>query len=307
MKRLFAVSLAILLPASFALAASQNPALIDVLTGKNHPAPAQLTLDSYVNWATPILKPSAKSDFVSAFTPLIFEWYESEKGRDLPSEVLKDKDNIFVNVQRPLQQTIDMEDAGEIEEGTTVGAEVYALMDGSPSEVLETMLYRWGKPVGKTEGQTYPPGGPFARRVEYFAPNPEWGEQAYASLSLRRDGGIVKDLADRYMMIIRGNENDGYDVFMQYFKDGGGTPSTKCFAIAMIRPVSGGKTSYRISTRYQGQSYKILGNVSIGRKNIGFNVDKVRGIQLEFRDALAELKKTGSIKDHKTDIEFGGK
>lgn len=186
-----------------------------------------------------------------------------------------------------------------------MGAEVYAELQGTTDLALEAMLYRWGKPIGKTDGFTYPPGGPFARRIEYFAPNADWGSMAYASLSLRRDGGIVKDLADRYMMLVRGDSQRGYDVLMQYIGAGGTTPTTKVFAMAIIRPVADGKVSYKISTRFQGQSYKVLGNVSIGRKNIGFNPDKVRAVQMEYAGNLKELRETGKISEKKSDIEWG--
>lgn len=285
-------------------APDKNPALIDVQDGVQRPAPAQFEINSYLSWAAPILKPAANQDYTSAFTPLVFSWFEDEKNRGLPREVGESADKIFVNVERPLNQTIDLEDSGEIEEGTTVGAEVYAQMQGTPQLALEAMLYRWGKPVGKLEGFTYPPGGPFARRIEYFAPNSDWGPNAYASLSLRRDGGIVKDLADRYMVLVRENSG-GYDVMMQFIRPGGVTPTTKVFAMAMIRPLDNGNVSYKISTRFQGQSYKILGNVSIGRKNIGFNPDKVRAVQLEFMANLKELRETGKISEKKSDIEYG--
>lgn len=282
-----------------ASAGTPNPALLDLPAAG--PAPASLTLDSFAKWATPLLQPS----YASAFTANVFSWYENEKNRDLPVEVSRDPGKIFVNVDRPLRETIELEEAGEITEGNTVGAEVYAEMSGSVHEVLETMLYRWGKPTGEAEGKTYPLGGQFAKRVDYWAPNANWGEQAYASLTLRRDGGIVKDIADRYIVLIRGNDAQGYDVFMQFVRPGGTTLTKQCFAIAIIRPLSNGKTSYKLSTRFQGQSYKVLGNVRIGRAQIGFNVAKVRAIQEETMNMLKELRDTGKIADHKTDIEYG--
>lgn len=283
---------------------SINPALIDVQTGVSNPAPAQVTLQSYQQWATPLLR-QGDTDNVSAFTSRLFEWYEAEKNRPLPPEVYRDAEKIYVNVQRPLAETIELEEAGEITEGNTVGAEVYAEQAGTMREALATMLFRWGKPTGAADGRTYPPGGQFQKRVDYFAANSDWGPGAYASLTMRRNGGLVKDLFDRYFMLIRGNEQDGYDVFMQYYKPGGATPTEKCFAIAMLRPIAAGKVAYKISTRYQGQSYKILGGIKIGRAQVGFNVQKVRAIQVESNGFLRELQQTGTIKDRKTDIEWG--
>lgn len=61
-----------------AIAADKNPALIDVQTGVSRPAPAVFELNSYLEWANPILKPAANKDFTSAFTPYIFEWFNEE-------------------------------------------------------------------------------------------------------------------------------------------------------------------------------------------------------------------------------------
>jgi hypothetical protein len=290
---------------SFAFTASLNPALIDVQTGKPRIAPEKLDQEAYLAWAEPILKPAAGTDYTSAFTSLVFEWYESERERGLPQEAIDAKEKFYINVQRPLEQTIELEEAGEIEEGNTVGAEVYAELDASAEQALTAMLFRWGKPVGKEEGNTYPAASPFSRRVDYFAPVADWGSNGFASLSLRRDGGIVKDMADRYMVLVYGDKDRGYDVLMQYIKPAGKTSTSRVFAIAMIRPLANGKTSYKISTRYQGQSYKVLGNVSIGRSNIGFNPEKVKAVQIDYANQLKELKETGNIKDKKTDIEFG--
>jgi hypothetical protein len=279
--------------------AAPNPALLDLPPGSA--APQVLTLDSYTKWAAPMLKPG----YASLFTGKVFEWFENEKSRDLPPETYADAGKIYVSVDRPLQQTIELEQSGDIEEGNTVGAEVYSLMDGSVHEVLNTMLYRWGKPADAEDGKTYAPGGQFARRIDYWAPNANWGAQAFASLSLRKDGGIVKDIADRYIVLIRGNDAQGYDVIMQFVRPGGTTLTKQCFAMAIIRPAANGKTSYKLSTRFQGQSYKVLGNVRIGRAQIGFNVAKVRAIQEETMGMLKELRSTGKIADHKTDIEYG--
>jgi hypothetical protein len=300
MKPLVLSLLAILLPLS--ASADKNPALIDMQTGKPRPAPAELTLAAYQAWVTPLLQ---GADAWSAFTPKVFEWYQNEKDRGLPKEVFEDSQHIYVNVARPLAETDDFERNGDITEGNTVGAEVYAEQSGTVKQALDTMLFRWGKPSGAAEGHTYPPGGNFQKRVDYFAANADWGPGAFGSLTMRRNGGILKSLFDRYLVLVRGDDVKGYDVVMQYVKPGGDTPTEKCFAIAMIRPLSNGKVSYKISTRYQGQSYKILGGVKIGREQIGFNVQKVRAIQVEANQLLKELQDTGAIHDRKTDIEFG--
>lgn len=303
MKMQTTLMLGLLAFAGSAAAANLNPALIDVQTGKVRPAPEKLDMDSYLEWAQPILKPNASTNYTSAFTPAIFEWYNEERERGLPEGATNG--GVVINVERPLAQTIELEEAGEIEEGNTVGAEVYAEMDGTAEQALEAMLFRWGKPVGKMEGDTFPTANPFARRRDYFAPNSDWGPNGFASLTMRRDGGIVKDIHDRYLVLVHGDKDRGYDVLMQYIKPGGTTLTKQCLAIALIRPLPNGKASYKLTTRFQGQSYKVLGNVSIGRKNIGFNPEKVKAIQTDYTSQLKELRDTGTIKDKKTDIEFG--
>jgi hypothetical protein len=305
MKNLILASVISLLGFTAFAAVDRNPALIE-MEGLPGPAPAELELDSYLDWAAPILQREDGLDSISAFTPFIFEWYEEEKGRDsLPPEVYSDPGRIHVNVDRPLRQTIELEEFGEIEEGNTVGAEVYAELEGTVDQALEAMLFLWGKPVGKESGLTYPSTAPFGRRVEYFAPLPELGPGAYANLTLRRDGGIIRDLADRYILLVRGDSTSGYTVVMQYVRPALRTTTQRVFAMALLRPLGDGKVSYRISTRYQGQSYKVLGNVSIGRAQIGFNREKIRAVAEEYRARINELRETGTIKDRKTNIEWG--
>ena len=301
-----ALVLALGLAAGLNAYAEKNPALLDMQTGVSNPAPAVLSEKAYVAWANPLLDQEDGSFAYSAFTPHVFSWYEQEKGRDsLPKEVSADPEKIFVSFDKPIRETDALEASGEIEEGNTVGAELYAEMDGTVDQGLEAMKFLWGKPVGKEEGFSYPAPSPFSKRVEYFAPNADWGPGAYANLTLRRDGGIVKDLSDRYIFLVRGNSKDGYTVLMQYARPGGKTYSQACIAIAILKPMAGGKFSYRISTRYQGQNYKVLGNISIGRAQIGFNKEKVRAVAVEYRDRINELRTTGSIKNRAGSIKWG--
>lgn len=306
MKKLFAV-LVLTLPLFSGVGealAEINPALIDVQDGIARPAPTELALDSYLNWVQPIMQQHGLES-PSGFTAKVFEWYQNEKNRGLPAEVEQDPEHIYVNVARPLAETIELEEAGDITEGNTVGAEVYAEQSGTMKEALSTMLFRWGRPANAEEGKTHPPGGPFQKRVDYFAANADWGPGAYASLTMRRSGGLLKNLFDRYIVLIRGNDTDGYDVLMQYLKAGGTTSSENCFAIAILRPVGPNKVAYKISTRYQGQSYKILGGIKLGREKIGFNIPKVRAVQVESNGLLKELQDTGNIKDRNSDLEYG--
>lgn len=293
----------LMLWSSLALADGRSPAVLDMEDGGTE-LPAELNVVTYTEWVSPLLE---EFDSYSAFTEKVFEWYEEQKNLGLPEEVSADPEKIYVNVERPLAQTIEMEASGDIEEGNTVGAEVYAELDGDVDQALEAMFHNWGKPVGMAEGKTHPEPSPFSRRVEYLAPLPHLGEGVFANLTLRRDGGIVKDLSDRYYFIVRGNRTDGYVVIMQYRRPALKTFSKQCIAIAMIQPLPNGKTAYRISTRYQGQSYKILGNISIGRKQIGFNREKVRAIAEEYNRRVVELRTTGKIRDKESDLEWGNK
>jgi hypothetical protein len=182
---------------------------------------------------------------------------------------------------------------------------VYAEYDCTVEQALEAMLYVWGKPVGAAEGFTYPPASPYGRRIEYFAPLPEMGPGAYANMTMRKDGGIIKNIFDRYVLLVRGDKEHGFTVVMQYVKPALKTQTQQVFAIALLTPLANGKTAYRISTRYQGQSYKVLGNISIGRAQIGFNKAKIKNVALEYGKRIRELKETGTIQDHPTDIGWG--
>jgi hypothetical protein len=295
---------ALLLVTGIAQAAEKNPALID-MDLPARPAPAVLEYDSYVEWVRPLLVTKGKDSF-SAFTPYVFEWYKEESQRStLPADVYNDPGKIFVSFDRPIRQTDELEGAGEIEVGNTVGAEVYAEFEATLDQALDAMLFTWGKPVGKNEGKTFPAPSPFGRRVDYFSPLAQLGAGAYANLTLRRDGGIVKDIADRYVLLVRGDKVNGYTVVMQFIKPALNSPSQQCIAIAILRPLPGGKISYRISTRFQGQNYKMLGNVSIGRSQIGFNRGKVRAIAEEYGKRIKELRETGKISEKPTNIEWG--
>jgi hypothetical protein len=295
--------IAIALLSLLATASEKNPALIDMDMAAKKPAPAELELASYEAWVRTIL-PS--QDTFSAFTPYVFEWYAEESQRSsLPAEVQEDPDRIFVRTDRPIAQTDELEGSGEIEEGNTVGAEVYAEFDATVEQALEAMMYVWGKPVGASVGHSFPPPSPYGRRVEYFAPLPELGEGAFANMTMRKDGGIIKDIFDRYILLVRGDRERGYTVVMQYVEPALKTLTQQVFAIALLTPLPNGKVAYRISTRYQGQSYKVLGNISIGRAQIGFNKAKIKNVALEYGQRIKELKETGTIKDRKSDIGWG--
>lgn len=296
MKSLFALFAFTL--GSAALAAG-NPALDGLINVGTRPAPAELTLDAYGRWVQPIAQPNGK-DYTSAFAPSIFAWYEKQKDAPLPAQVMQDPDKIFVDVDTAKAQALALEQSGDIETYTAAGADVYAIADGNVDQAVEAQLNCWGKPVGQLEGKTKPAPSPFNKRANWFAPNPLWGAGAYASLEVRKDGGIIWDLSDRYVVLVRGDSQRGYDILMQYIGPADKSPTTNVLAIAMIRPLPNGKSSFRISSRYQGQSYRFLGE--IGRNTIGFSQSKVRAIQKSYLDTVAELRTTGKIQDHVNDL-----
>jgi hypothetical protein len=295
MKLLALLSLAV----SFSAQAAVNPALDGIINVGTRLAPQDLSLDAYSRWVDPIAKPNGK-DFTSSFAPAIFAWYESNKSAPLPAQVSQDADKIYVDVETAKAQALELEDSGDIEPYTAAGADVYAIVDGNVDQALEAQLNVWGKPVGKLEGKTKPAPSPFGKRANWFAPNPAWGPGAYASLEVRKDGGIIWSLSDRYVLLVRGDSATGYDILMQYIGPVGQSPTTNVLAIAMIRPMPDGKASFRISSRYQGQSYRFLGE--IGRSTIGFSQSKVRGIQKSYVDTVTELRATGKIADHANDL-----
>jgi hypothetical protein len=285
--------------ASLSAFATVNPALDGIINVGTRLAPATLTLDSYNRWVEPIAKPAGK-DYTSGYAPAIFAWYERQQNAPLPPQVNADPEHIYVDVETAKAQALALEASGDVEPYTSAGADTYALVDGTVDQALEAELNVWGKPVGAPEGKTKPAPAPFGKRANWLAPNPLWGAGAYASLEVRKDGGIIYDLSDRYLLLVRGDSSKGYDILMQYIGPVGQTSTTNVLAIAMIRPAPNGKASFRISSRYQGQSYRFLGD--IGRNTIGFSQSKIRGIQKSYVDTVHELRTTGKIADHVNDL-----
>ena len=188
---------------------------------------------------------------VSPFYEHLFSWNEAQEKMDLPTEVSLDPQGLFVSVRRPLAETIKMEDSGEIEESVTVGLESYGVVDAPIELVLETVLFRSGKPVGKTEGSTRPVDSIFGSRRETI--RERWGAGAYYITNNKTGGGLVRDQNDSYAMIVRGSPQQGYLVFSSFLAPVGVTETKSAFTIVRLRALPDGKTDYRITSRYQGQ------------------------------------------------------
>lgn len=274
MKHLFA--LALMLFSSLAVAA-----------GDTTPPPS-IERTTYVRWLKAI------KSVVSPFDQKIFAWYEQQRNLPLPNEVNADPQKLFVSVERPLAATIELEDAGEIEKAVTYGLETYGIVDAPVEMALETIMFRWGKPVGQAQGTTYPTDPVYGFREEKL--EPQWGEGAYRTITHKTGGGVAKEMHDVYSLLVRGDARSGYVLVGSFIgKEGRNqTQTTSFITIVMLKPTADGKTDYRVAGFHMGQNYGFLG-IEHGRKNYGFNRDRIRGGQKEFYDQVAELKKTGKI------------
>ncbi len=228
----------------------------------------------------------------SPFQDYVFDWSDAEKGRDLPSEVNSDPDKTFVSVEKPLQETIALENQGDVEKGVTYGLEIYSKINATIEQVMETVLFRWGKPIGKTSGATYPFDSVFGYRVE--ALSQLWGESSYLNKSIKTHGGIAKDIQDELYFLVRPANSGGYDLAAGFVKAAGTTTTKTYFMLSQIRPLADGTVSYKISGRQMGQSYTQLG-LEFGRKNFGFNRDRIHNGQKEVLGMIEEYKRTGKI------------
>lgn len=252
--------------------------------------PEKIEQGNYSAWLASI--GSARSPYFNQ----LFAWYEEQKSAPLPSQVAADPDKLFVTVDRPLSETIKAENDNLVEKGITYGLETYGIIDARVETVLETILFRWGKPVGAAKGVTYPVDTVFSFREEKL--DDIWGPGSYRSITTLRGGGAAKDQNDISTLLVRGNPQSGYVIFSQYFGPNGRTLSTSSMSIMTIRPMPDGRTEHRVSGRYTGQSYLIFG-IDFGRKNYGFNFSRIRVAQKEFYGMVNELKTTGQIAERK--------
>jgi hypothetical protein len=253
-------------------------------------APAELDRRAYRQWLRTI------GSTISPFHEQMFHWLDEEQSRPLPREVNADPDRLYISVDRPIAETDELERAGEIERGVTYGLESYAIVPASVDHVLETILFRWGKPVGEAEGTTYPPDSLFGFRQETLTKH--WGENSYRTVTVRTNGGIAKDQNDIFSLLVREDGRGGYLVAGNFFGPNGKTTTTSFLTIMMLRPLPGGETELRMSGRHLGQSYNTFG-IEIGRRQFGFNPSKIREGQMEFLSQVAELKKTGRITERR--------
>jgi len=259
--------------------------------------PEKLEKNSHNTWIAQLGGP------LSPYADYTFAWFEAQKTAPLPDGVAKDPEKLLVLVDKPLAEAIKVEKSGEVAEGTSYGLETYAVIDANVSQVLEAILFRWGKPVGKTGGITFPHDTVFGYREERASP--EWAPNAYKTFTFKRNGGIALDMNDVFAMIIRGNAKEGYTLvgsFLEPYSKDVSTSTATYITVIYIRPMADGKTDYRVAGLLTGQDYSFFG-VDQGRKSFGFNTTKIREGQKEFIKQVKSLKETGKIPERRSLVE----
>ncbi|GHS90015.1 hypothetical protein FACS189487_11260 [Campylobacterota bacterium] len=228
----------------------------------------------------------------SPYFDYVFRWYEVQQKSALPAQVNQDPDKLYVSVTAPLAEAVKVEAAGDAEQGTTYGLETYGILDAPINTVLETFLFRWGKPVGKANGVTHPNDTVFGKREEKL--DVEWGPGNFKTYTKKTNGGIANDENDSFALLLRGDATSGYALVGAFIAPIGETTTTSYITIIYIKPTADGKTEYRVAGMLGGQSYAFFG-LDNGRKNFGFNVSRIREGQKDFYSQVKALKETGKI------------
>ncbi|NUM87699.1 MAG: hypothetical protein HUU37_00705 [Bdellovibrionales bacterium] len=250
--------------------------------------PLRIERDAYRGWLEEI------GSVVSPFHDHAFDWLERELDAPLPGEAYSDPKGAYIVVQGALSQTIELEEMGEIEQGITYGFEGYLRVPHPVSAALEAQLFRWGKPVGKAEGSTYPNDTVFGYRRETI--ERRWGEGSYYTTTVKRNGGLVKEQNDAFSLLVRELPGGGAVLVGNFHAPSGSTTTRASLFLMSMRPIDEASTAVKIFSRYQGQSYALFG-LEFGRKNFGFNADRFRNGQLDYLQSVDELVRTGTIRE----------
>ncbi|MCO5141708.1 MAG: hypothetical protein M9962_01305 [Oligoflexia bacterium] len=259
-------------------------------------APAQIEREGVLSWYESI------DSNVSPYYDYVFDWLEEQRETDqLPNEVYQDPEKIFVRVDRVLAVTIELEDVGEVERAITYGLETFMEIDAPVETVLETMLFRWGKPVGAAEGKTFPYDFVYGFRRE--ALTREFGENTYKTFTIKTNGGIAKDQNDSFTLMVRSDEKGGYELLGSFFAPMERTSTSSFFTLMKMQPMGPNKTAFRVTGMHTGQSYGFLG-IEYGRKNFGFNLLKIREGQKEFLGQVYHLRDKGWIPERRPNSMF---
>ena len=201
--------------------------------------PPTIDRATYPAWLQQIGAPA------SPYFNFAFSWLEEQSKKPLPAQVAADPEKLFVSVDRPLAEAVKAEGAGDVEEGTSYGLETYAIIDAPVATVLETILFRWGKPVGQPAGITHPFDTVFGFREEKATP--EWGPGSFKTITQKKNGGIASDMNDSFSLLVRGNPQQGFVIAGSFLAPTGATTTSSFITMIVIRPMADGKTEYRVA------------------------------------------------------------
>jgi hypothetical protein len=252
--------------------------------------PDQVTPAAYRVWLTAI--GSKRSKFFDG----MFAWHAEQLVSPLPHEVNNDPLRLYIDVRHAMNETLDLEESGEIKRGNTMGFEAYALVDVPVAVALETVLFYTGKPIGQPSGRTHP-RSPVYDRCEWSLQE-KWGPGNYFARNVQARGGfMVHDLHDEHTILVRGNKKDGYSIFFSFFgaEPGRNTATKAQMAIMVLKRSASGATELRHAARRNGQTY---GMGEFGRKEFGFNVNGIRTMERILTRSMVALNKTGRIKEN---------
>jgi hypothetical protein len=225
---------------------------------------------------------------------------------------------IYIDVETALNNMLDIEEQNsDLPKKSTVGFDGYSIIDASVESVFSAFMFRNGLPARAGElnlpnTATFPVDDLFSyRRETSQVTTAIWGANSYFNKSLKQrplgrlGASFIEPLSDSYVVLVRGNAREGYDILFQFlgkscFPDEGQniaqcrTPTKSNFSILILRPVGEKKTSFRMSGRYMGQSYKIIDDTAglvsqTGTSTIGFSREKFLKGQFEFNQVAKRM------------------
>lgn len=217
---------------------------------------------------------------------------------------------ILVEIEAAFNQALDVQDDSSVDMPpfSTVGFDGYTIIEAPIDAVAATYQFRNGLPVGAKErgwkeGATYPNDKLFEYRREKFSDMTDvWGPGAHFNTSIKQrsteGGSFVKGLSDAYAVFARGNAKAGYDIVFQFLGkacfpeeeqklDDCNSLTKSSFTILMLRPIDEKRTAFKMSGRFNGQSYQTFREV--GYWEVGFNAPAFLRGQFEFNVQARKL------------------